>query len=109
MAHPHSTKLPDDELFAEMKRLKGLGLDGVECYYSLYSPDRIESLLRMARRAGLLASGGSDFHGITKPKVRLGHVDGDLPAPAALLDKLKACAERRRAAAGCRPNEQTPS
>lgn len=96
LAHPHSTRLPDDELFAEMKRLKGLGLDAVECYYSAYSPDRIETLLRMARRAGLLASGGSDFHGVTKPTVQLGHVDGDLPAPAGLLDALKARADEIR-------------
>ncbi len=96
MAHPHSTRLPDDELLGELLRLKDLGLDGVECYYSIYHPDRMEALLRLTQRAGLLPSGGSDFHGPTKPDVRLGCVDGDLPAPAHLLDALKQRAASRR-------------
>lgn len=97
MAHPHSTRLADDELLRELLRLKEIGLDGLECYYSIYSPDRMEALLNLSRRTGLLASGGSDFHGLTKPNIRLGHVDGDLPAPTRLLDAMKARARALRA------------
>ena len=49
----------------------------------------------MAHNAGLLISGGSDFHGDAKPDVRLGHVLGESPAPAWVLKKLKdACAAK---------------
>ncbi len=89
MAHPASLMLEDAELAGELKRLRGLGMDGVECYYSQHTHERTDALLEMARGAGLLATGGSDFHGAAKPHVRLGHVYGDKPAPTALLAALK--------------------
>lgn len=92
VAHPHTLKLADDALPAELLRLREMGVDGMECYYSQYDPARILQFLQMAREAGLLASGGSDFHGAAKPLVRLGCVDGDRPAPLALLAAMK---ERR--------------
>jgi len=89
MAHPSSLKLTGDTLAAELVRLRQLGLDGLECYYSQHTPEQTDTLLDMARAAGLLATGGSDFHGNAKPHVHLGHVIGDLPAPDALLAALK--------------------
>jgi predicted metal-dependent phosphoesterase TrpH len=89
VAHPHTLKLADDALPAELQRLREMGVDGMECYYSQYDPARTLQLLQMAREVGLLASGGSDFHGASKPHVRLGCVDGDRPAPAALLAAMK--------------------
>jgi len=89
MAHPDSLKLDDAELAVELKRLRGLGLDGVECYYSQHTMERTDVLLEMARAAGLLATGGSDFHGTAKPHVFLGRVIGSQPAPDALLLALK--------------------
>jgi hypothetical protein len=89
LAHPHTLKLAADTLPAELLRLREMGVDGVECYYSQYDPARTSQFLQLAREAGLLASGGSDFHGVTKPHVRLGCVDGDRPAPAALLAAMK--------------------
>jgi len=99
IAHPSTMKLEDDALGPELRRLRELGLDGVECYYSQYDAARIQSLLRLARSAGLLPSGGSDFHGGTKLHVSLGKVDGDLPAPTALLDAMKERLASRRSAA----------
>lgn len=89
MAHPSSLNLYDGQLAEELIRLRELGLDGVECYYSQHTPEQTDSLLDMARRAGLLATGGSDFHGDAKPLVRLGGVIGDMPAPDALLAAMK--------------------
>lgn len=39
------------------------GLDGVECYYTGYSQAQVQTLLDTAARYGLVATGGSDFHG----------------------------------------------
>jgi 3',5'-nucleoside bisphosphate phosphatase len=97
MAHPASLGLTDDALVDELQRLRGLGLDGVECYYSQHTPQRTDQLLAMAAQAGLLPTGGSDFHGTPKPDVFLGRVYGDRPAPDALLQALKRRKEERAA------------
>jgi hypothetical protein len=43
--------------------LHALGLDGVEVYYPEHTSDEIARLERIAAERGLLATGGSDFHG----------------------------------------------
>jgi predicted metal-dependent phosphoesterase TrpH len=95
LAHPSSLKLDDAELARELHRLKWLGLDGLECYYSQHTPERTEALLELAGATGLLVTGGSDFHGAARPGVILGVVYQGLPAPAELLDRLKAARSRR--------------
>jgi len=57
-AHP-----PSQHLDALLPRLKAAGLDGVEVYRPRMSRDRVLRLERAARAAGLLLSGGSDWHG----------------------------------------------
>ena len=50
-------------------RLAGLieeGIDGLECYYSLYTAVQQDGLVEKARSNGLLVSGGSDYHGKNK-------------------------------------------
>ena len=42
LAHPHLTKLPDDELREFLIELKGYGLCGLEGYYTDYTPDMQE-------------------------------------------------------------------
>ncbi len=89
MAHPSSVNLEDEALQSELIHFKEMGLDGMECYYNLYSPARCEEYATMATTAKLLKTGGSDFHGSPKPKVFLGHVIGDQPAPYYVLELLR--------------------
>ncbi len=89
MAHPSSVKLDDSVLQSELFQFAEMGLDGMECCYNLYSPERCDEYAAMAANAGLLTTGGSDFHGDAKPKVFLGHVIGTDPAPYALLENLR--------------------
>ena len=89
MAHPSSLKLDDESLAAELPRLKELGLDGIECYYSQHEPERTIWLLEQTGRAGLLVTGGSDFHGTPKPHVQLGVVHEGGPAPYSILEEMK--------------------
>ena len=59
-----------------------IGLIGVEVDYSTYTPEERMLLRRIARDAGLLPSGGSDYHGSYKPEIaaRRGH-RGTSPLP----------------------------
>ena len=72
------------------------GLDGLETYYGAYTPDEIAWTNRMATQFGLIGTGGSDFHGATKPNVKLGAVNGGTRVPADVLEQLKARARRWR-------------
>ncbi len=101
LAHPMLTKLPpgydfDEWLNDTVAALKPHGLDAVEAYHSEHSLEASAKLEALARRHGLLVSGGSDYHGSFKPDVELGRGRGKLYVPPALLDELKA----RRAALG---------
>lgn len=79
LAHPYQMGLPDGELEALVKRLKGWGLDAIECYYPKYSPEQQEFYLQLAERYGLRRTGGSDFHGEkVKPDVKLAALDLEL-------------------------------
>ena len=45
--------MEDDELVPFLKRLKEVGLDGVEGYYTEYTPEMQEKYQRMARELSL--------------------------------------------------------
>jgi hypothetical protein len=48
----------------------------------------------LAQRLGLLITGGSDFHGVTKPDIEVGSGRGDLKVNPRLLAPLKEAAAR---------------
>ncbi len=58
-----------------------LGLDGVEAYYSEHGPEVTQKLLGLCRDRGLIATGGSDFHGDANPCITLGRGFGSLRIP----------------------------
>jgi hypothetical protein len=64
LAHPGLLKDP----LATLHELVTLGLDGVEVWHPKNPPRLRAELLAI----GLLATGGSDFHGDAKPDVALG-------------------------------------
>ena len=92
LAHPHtlSGNLDRELLLPNLRRLAEMGLIGVEVEYSTYLPDDRRRLRRMATGAGLLPSGGSDYHGAYKPDIMLGVGKGDLVVPGSILDDLEA-------------------
>jgi hypothetical protein len=75
VAHPRSLKLAAGALEAFLGRLAAVGLDAVECHRGDQSPEEQEAMTAVARRLGLLDSGGSDFHRPQPANVerRLGH------------------------------------
>ncbi|MBW2108706.1 MAG: PHP domain-containing protein [Deltaproteobacteria bacterium] len=93
LAHPGSLNAAGDaELSAIVSELKGLGLKGIEAYYPGHDPERIAAYEQLAVRYGLVMTGGTDFHGVLKPDIRLGVGRGDLRIPYHLVKALKACA-----------------
>jgi 3',5'-nucleoside bisphosphate phosphatase len=94
LAHPTWVKLADRSLIELVRELKAAGLDGVEVYYSTHAARHTREYLDLAQQLGLLATGGSDFHGLTKPDIDVGIGKGTLHIPTSLLTKMKAAVGR---------------
>lgn len=92
LAHPLSLGLAPPDLEAVVRELAEEGLVGLEAVYGNYLPDERRMLTSMAGRVGLVATGGSDFHGTFKPDLSVGTGRGDLDVPDSALDAL---ADRR--------------
>lgn len=90
LAHPLSLGLERATLARELGRLRELGLAGVECHYGRYDTITRAELVALAGRLGLVASGGSDFHGSYKPDLSIGTGTGDLDVPDAIVAELAA-------------------
>ncbi|MBR3781479.1 MAG: PHP domain-containing protein [Clostridia bacterium] len=89
LAHPHLTKLPDDELKEFLKKLKNYGLCGLEGYYTDYTPEMQEKYQSMAEELGLMISGGTDFHAKMKPHISIGIGTGNMKIPYSIIEKMK--------------------
>jgi len=97
LAHPNNLKRSPEAIEERIRSYQAMGLDGIEARYNAHTPEDTARYLALAERLGLLTTGGSDFHGYSvKPQVHLGHVEGDRPAPYALLESLRLRAEQRR-------------
>lgn len=55
-----------EEMEERLKRLIGFGLQGVEAFYSGFSPKLINEMLNLADRYQLYVTAGSDYHGKNK-------------------------------------------
>lgn len=69
MAHPGLNR--SDTL---IPALVEVGLDGLECWHTKHSEAQVAHYLELARRHGLLVTGGSDCHGTSKGQPTLGTV-----------------------------------
>lgn len=88
LAHPFT--VGDAE--AMVTELKAAGLVGLEAYYNSYTDDEIRSLVGMADRHGLIATGGSDYHGLDDGSETM---LGGVAVPVASAERLIALAEER--------------
>jgi predicted metal-dependent phosphoesterase TrpH len=90
-AHPVRLGISDataeERLF---EKLGGAGLRGIEIYHSDHDESDTARYRRIAKKLGLVVTGGSDFHGDAKPRVALGSgVNGSLNIPKSILDELR--------------------
>jgi len=66
------------------------GIDGLEVWHSQHDDELRRSLAGLAERRGLLATGGSDYHGRHKPDVRVGSgTRGNVAVPDERLAALR--------------------
>ena len=88
LAHPMLYKLTRAQLEELVDRLVDLGLYGIEAVYTTYTQEEENYVKQLAKRKGLVLTGGSDFHGENKPKIAIGRGFGGLYVPADLLEAL---------------------
>ncbi len=79
IAHPH---LITKE--SAVKKLVEMDFDGIEAYYGFFNKDQCQKWVDVASRNGWFITGGSDFHGETKPSTIL----GSSWAPAETFERL---------------------
>jgi len=94
LAHP--MRLPEaaspSALEELVRRARGHGLGGIEVYYTDHTAAHTELLAGIASKLGLVATGGSDYHGENKPGIFLGSGRGPLKIEKRVLDRLRAAA-----------------
>lgn len=80
LAHPMVTSI--DEMIPELVRA---GLDGIEVYYPNTTKTVIKFYEGIAKKHGLLMTGGSDAHGDAKRNTYI----GKMSIPYELIEKMK--------------------
>jgi predicted metal-dependent phosphoesterase TrpH len=88
LAHP----LTIDEPEAMIANLKKAGLAGMEVHYNDYDQAKREYLAKLAKKYNLIATGGSDYHGIDDSTETM---MGNAGVPLESLEQLKALARQR--------------
>lgn len=71
LAHPNNNIGMNEEIF---KEIAAEGIEGVEVFSSYHSKENAEFFLKMAEKYNVSVTCGSDFHGKTKPAIKLGEM-----------------------------------
>jgi len=94
LAHP----LTVDDLKSMLVELRAAGLIGIEAYYNRYTAAEVSGLVSLADKYNLIATGGSDYHGLdSSTETAIGGAD----VPIETAECLIALAEQR--AIACQP------
>jgi len=88
LAHPYLVPESEHPLEDLIDMLHAMGLTGIEAYYPHHNRHDVERYLGLARRYGLIVTGGTDFHGNQTPEIHLGRGLGDLFVPFDLYKTL---------------------
>jgi len=81
LAHPAEADAVPDAI----DRMRDWGLAGLEVHYPRFAPERVGALAAFAATRGLLATGGTDFHGDTET---YGAAAGRVSVPPAAAERL---------------------
>jgi len=79
LAHPLRYRMTNTKVKRLLNHLSGAGLDGVEVVTGSSSSDEITLVSQWVKEFGLSASVGSDYHGWSGQRVRIGHLQ-DMPS-----------------------------
>lgn len=89
LAHPFRYGLEKNQIKELIERLKNCGIDGVEAVYSNHQQEQEDFLKELAKENNLLISGGTDFHGATKPDIELGIGKGNMKIPLSIWTDMQ--------------------
>ncbi len=89
LAHPLQYRFSDEDLQQLILELKEMGLRGLEVWHSSHTWQGIAAMQTLARISGLIPTGGSDFHGASKPDIAIGTGRGNLRIFERVLDAVK--------------------
>ena len=92
LAHPLLYHFGYAQIEELLEYLKEYGLKGVEAYHSSNNRYESEKLSAIARKHELKVSGGTDFHGVVKPNIKIGEGRGTMRIPYSLVEELKSVA-----------------
>jgi predicted metal-dependent phosphoesterase TrpH len=89
LAHPYLLEAKSEDALDNLVfELKSMGLRGVEVFYPSHTPDQTARYESIARRHGLLMTGGTDFHGLITPDIKMGSGNGNLFIPYSIYENL---------------------
>ena len=89
LAHPFLLEKDSTDIIEDLVvHLKKKGLQGLEVYYPTHTPEETEHFAEIARRHGLLITGGTDFHGAVNPDIEMGYGNGTFYVPEELYEKI---------------------
>ncbi len=89
IAHPGIIRTDEAGLAAIVSEAAALGVAGLECWHPEHSAETVARCVGLALGNGLVATGGSDFHGTIKPDAHLGRAAGGAPIADDVLEALK--------------------
>ncbi len=91
VAHPRQLKMGSKGAYRRLfRRFQEAGMSGVEVNHPSHRPEQREMFAALSEELGLVASGGSDFHGTAKPHIKLGVGDGTIHVIYETWKRLKA-------------------
>ena len=85
LAHPLTAGDPE----AMTIELKAAGLAGIEAYYDGYTPEEIKRLVGLADKHNLIATGGSDYHGLDPNETAIGGTEVPIASVERLIARAK--------------------
>lgn len=92
LAHPYIYPVENVEEMVEYI-VNTYQLDGIECYYSTFTEEQKQTMINCTKKYNLYISGGTDFHGMSKPDIKMGNGRGNLQIPKEVIlnwvDKIK--------------------
>lgn len=87
LAHPFEYRFKDTiEFINDLRKEKEL--DGIECFHPSANQEQRNMLVNYTKKNNLYISGGSDYHGSSKPDIEIGIGRGDLEISKEILNWL---------------------
>lgn len=96
LAHPPFITPERGTLEEMVKVFATFGLDGIEAYNSGADNDMIDWTISLARRHGLIVTGGTDFHGADGEMLTIGGNRGNLKIPYTCVEEVRMALRRRQ-------------